>query len=435
MTPVILALAGMGNEPDLVRAAQSMGLDVVRRCVDAADLLGAAAGDPACPVVIAATLPRLAPDVVSRLGDRVVVGVSADGLGIDRLSRMGVGTVLATAPTAHATMQQVADVCSAAIISAASAGTPPTSPMSDQDQGQGLSALHPRVTAVAESATVQNPGASESAPGQSGGASLRDRSATIVAVWGPMGAPGRTTVAVGVAESLADSGARVCLIDADTYAPSITMALGLVEETSGLASACRSAEAGTLRPSGLASLTMACDAGADGRWRVLGGLDHPDRWVDCRPVALERVWSAAREAFDVIVIDIGFCLEVDSSPAAWGRQRNAAAVSALTSADHVVAVGDASPVGAVRLLAGMDQVTQTAPGIPVTLVRNRASGRGRDWRDLIGERTAPHRIVDVPADAAAVQRCWDTGRSLGEGARRSRVRRAMATVAASVVSR
>lgn len=428
MTPVILALAGLGNEPDLVRAAQSTGLDVVRRCVDAADLLGAAAGDPACPVVIAATLPRLAPDVVSRLGDRVIVGVSADGLGIDRLSRMGVGTVLATAPTAHATMQQVADVCSAAVISAASARTPSTSSAPDDDQGegqrQGPSAQHPRATTV-----------DESDPGQSVGASVGDRSASIVAVWGPMGAPGRTTVAVGVAESLADSGARVCLIDADTYAPSITMALGLVEETSGLASACRSAEAGTLRPSGLASLTMACGTDGDGRWRVLGGIDHPDRWVDCRPAALERVWSAAREAFDVIVIDIGFCLEVDSSPAAWGRQRNAAAVSALTSADHVVAVGDASPVGAVRLLAGMDQVTQTAPGIPVTLVRNRASGRGRDWRDLIGDRTAPHRIVDVPADAAAVQRCWDTGRSLGEGARRSRVRRAMATVAASLVSR
>lgn len=424
MTTVILALAGLGNEPDLVRAAQSTGLDVVRRCVDAADLLGAAAGDPACPVVIAATLPRLAPDVISRLGDRVVVGVSADGLGVDRLSRMGVSTVLATAPTAQATMQQVADVCSAAVVSAASARTPSIATTPDDGHGPTEPAPTSRAAEVVESA-----------PGPRADADRREGSATIVAVWGPMGAPGRTTVAVGMAEALADAGARVCLIDADTYGPSITLALGLVEETSGLASACRSAEAGTLRPSGLASLTMACDASADGRWRVLGGIDHPDRWVDCRPVALERVWSAARDAFDVIVIDIGFCLEVDSSPAAWGRQRNAAAVSALTSADHLVAVGDASPVGAVRLLAGMDQVTQIAPGIPVTLVRNRASGRGRDWRDLVGEQTGVHRMVDVPADAAAVQRCWDTGLSLGEGARRSRVRRAMATVAASVVSR
>lgn len=424
MTTVILALAGLGNEPDLVRAAQSTGLDVVRRCVDAADLLGAAAGDPACPVVIAATLPRLAPDVVSRLGDRVVVGVSADGLGVDRLLRMGVGTVLATAPTAHATMQQVADVCSAAVLSAASAPTPVNDAPPDDEPAQPVSASPSRMTAVVEASSGPAPGAS-----------ARGGSATMVAVWGPMGAPGRTTVAVGMAEALADAGARVCLIDADTYGPSITMALGLVEETSGLASACRSAEAGTLRPSGLASLTMACDASADGRWRVLGGIDHPDRWVDCRPVALDRVWSAAREAFDVIVVDIGFCLEVDSSPAAWGRQRNAAAVSALTSADHVIAVGDASPVGAVRLLTGMDQVAQSAPGTAVTIVRNRASGNGRDWRDLVGERTGVHRMVDVPADAAAVQRCWDTGRSLGEGARRSRVRRAMATVAASVVSR
>lgn len=424
MTSIILALAGLGNEPDLVKAAQATGLDVVRRCVDAADLLGAAAGDPACTVVVAATLPRLAPDVVARLGQRVVVGLAADGLGADRLSRMGVRTVLATAPTAHATMQQVADVCSASAAPHEPEGTPSTAVTPDGDLGLSLPEARFRAIPV-----VEPP------PAQGTDAPARRGSSTVVAVWGPMGAPGRTTVAVGVAETLAAEGARVCLVDADTYAPSIALALGLVEETSGLASACRSAEAGTLRPSGLASLTMACDAIGHGRWRVLGGIDRPERWVDCRPVALERVWATAREAFDVIVIDTGFCLEVDASPAAWGRQRNAAAVSALASADHVVAVGDASPVGAVRLLAGMDQVTQTAPGIPVTLVRNRSDGRGREWRDLVGERTGMGPLVDVPADAAAVQRCWDTGRSLGEGARRSRVRRAMATVAASVVSR
>jgi Mrp family chromosome partitioning ATPase len=424
VTRVILALAGLSNEPDLVKAAQSAGLDVVRRCVDAADLLGAAAGDPTCPVVVAATLPRLAPDVVARLGDRVLVGLASDGLGVDRLSRMGLGTVIATAPTAQATMQQIADVCTASVASAASARTTAFVSSPDDDLG-------PRVAAAPSEET---PLAASTPAGEARRSSM-DGVASIVAVWGPMGAPGRTTVAVGVAEALADQGARVCLIDADTYAPSITLALGLVEETSGLASACRSAEAGTLRPSGLASLTMAWDAGAEGRWRVLGGIDHPDRWVDLRPVALERVWSVAREAFDVIVIDTGFCLEVDSSPAAWGRQRNAAAVSAFGAADHVVAVGDASPVGAVRLLAGMEQVAQASPGVPVTLVRNRASGRGREWRDLVGERTGVHRMVDVPADAGAVQRCWDTGRSLGEGARRSRVRRAMGTLAASVVSR
>ncbi|HAN70940.1 MAG TPA: hypothetical protein DCQ36_05050, partial [Actinobacteria bacterium] len=53
-------------------------------------------------------------------------------------------------------------------------------------------------------------------------------SGRLVAVWGPMGAPGRTTIAVGIAEALAERGARVCLIDADTYAPSVALALGLV---------------------------------------------------------------------------------------------------------------------------------------------------------------------------------------------------------------
>lgn len=410
MTGVILALAGLPQETELVKAASGAGLTVVRRCVDAVDLLGAAALDPACPVIVSAALPRMSADVVTRLGGRVRIGLAADALSGDRLTRLGIDPVLSTEPTPEATMLQVADVVRAL----ADPATPPAdAPVSGAAEPAPAS-MTPSQARVRSDARTAPPAGS------------------VIAVWGPMGAPGRTTIAIGVAEALADDGARVCLVDADTYAPSVAMALGLVEETSGLSLACRSAEAGTLSPTSLASLTMAMP---DGRWRVLGGLARIDRWADLRPAGLDRLWPVARAAFDVVVVDTGFCLEADDSPGAWGRQRNAAARSALAAADRVLAVADDSPLGAARLLAAWPLVGAVAADVPVTVVRNRAAGGGAQWRDVVGSRVGTDHVLDVPHDPRTLRACWSAGRSPGEVRRRSPVRRALVTVARTSVSR
>ena len=52
----------------------------------------------------------------------------------------------------------------------------------------------------------------------------------ILTVWGPAGAPGRTTIAIELACELARDGRRVALVDADAHAPSIAMLTGLPDE-------------------------------------------------------------------------------------------------------------------------------------------------------------------------------------------------------------
>ena len=53
---------------------------------------------------------------------------------------------------------------------------------------------------------------------------LRNR---VIAVWGPHGAPGRSTVAIQLAVEVTRSGQTCALIDADTVAPSLALLLGL----------------------------------------------------------------------------------------------------------------------------------------------------------------------------------------------------------------
>jgi Mrp family chromosome partitioning ATPase len=68
----------------------------------------------------------------------------------------------------------------------------------------------------------------------------------VVAVWGPAGAPGRTTVAIGVADEAARLGVTTLLADADPYGGTVAPTVGLPDEIAGLALASRDAVAGRL---------------------------------------------------------------------------------------------------------------------------------------------------------------------------------------------
>ena len=404
MIPLLLAVPELPQEQGLVSAAGDAGLHVMRRCVDGADLLAAAATVSSAAVIVSAGLPRLSADLVERLaapadgsGARRIIGLAASEADARRLSSVGIASVVRLGPTAEATLRALA------------AG------LSDADQATG--------------AGVWSTGCWEPDPPAPASPEVRPPG-RIIAVWGAIGSPGRTTVASGVAEALAESGQRVCLVDADTYAPAITLALGIVEESSGLVVACRHADNGSLTD----TVLRGCARQVRGTWCILGGLPSAEQWPDLRPAALERVWEACRTTFDVTVVDIGFCLEDDDAAGAWTRRRNGAALSALAAADHVLAVADAGVVGAARVASAWPALRARTGGIGVTLVRNRARGSDRAWREALASCGVAAPVHPVPADPRALAACWRDGRSLGEGARRSRIRAAMQGLAAIAVS-
>lgn len=400
MTAVLLAVPELAQEPALVSEAASVGLRVARRCVDVVDLLAAAAADPAPAIVVSPGLPRLSAQAVSRLrapGDRRVVGLAGGDAGAEVLRRWGIDDVLVVGPTPGATLRALAPAVAREPAGPAASGVWPTGAWPDQES--------------------DGPAVGHGATGR------------IVAVWGPIGSPGRTTVAIGVAEALGESGLRACVVDADTYAPSVALFLGMLDDAGGLAMACRHADNGSLTDATLLAATRRIH----GSLHVLAGLSGPDRWAELRAAALSRVWEACRSVFDVTVVDVGFCLEDDEGAGPLGRHRNTTALSALAAADHVIGVADASTLGAARLVGGWAQATKAAGSTPVTVVRNRATGGERAWVEAVRACGVSARVCSVPADQRAVDECWRGGRSLGEGARRSRIRRALAAVATVVV--
>ncbi len=348
MTVVLLAVPGLAQEPDLVVAAPAHGMQVRRRCVDAADLLAAAATDPAAAIVVSS-----GPAPAQRRRGR------AHGGGWPTSGRARRERVRRR-PAAHPRGRR-------------------RRPRRSHSRGnRGPARRRLRGRRGRRPCRRQGCGRRACGPRRQDGASPADpahepapQPGILVAVWGPMGAPGRTTIAIALAEALAESGRRTCLVDADTYAPSVAMALGIVEEASGLIVACRHADNGSLTPAALGGLVRQVRPrvgrpGRSGPARPLARRCGRGRWTGCGPPAASPSTSSSSTS--------GFCLEDDESAGPWSRRRNAAALTALAAADRVVAVADASAAGAARVAHAWPELADRAPGARLALVRNRAAG-------------------------------------------------------------
>jgi MinD-like ATPase involved in chromosome partitioning or flagellar assembly len=253
----------------------------------------------------------------------------------------------------------------------------------------------------------------------------------IVAVWGPAGAPGRTTVAIGVADEAARLGISTLLADADTYGGTVAQHLGVVDETGGLALACRDGAAGKLDTVRLAQRSRQLRP----RLRVLTGLARADRWQDLRPAGLRAVLAECRRLCALTVVDCGFCLEHDEQLVDAATQRNGATLAVLATADTVLCVGTADPIGLHRLTRGLDELRAVLPGVAPLIVANRVTGAaesGQPRREIAaalqrwgGVEVSAH----LPADPATLDATVRAGTTLAEIAPASALRRALAELA------
>lgn len=258
----------------------------------------------------------------------------------------------------------------------------------------------------------------------------------VIVVWGPHGAPGRSTVAINTAAELEQLGHDVVLIDLDLHAPSIAQSIGLLDEAPGIAASTRLAEAGRLDVVSLAGVAPV----VGDRMRVLTGLPRAARWPEIRPDAIRMVIEQCRSLARYVVIDIAAPLEDDEELSYDTRapRRNGAALTALAHADRVLAVASADPIGLQRLVRDLDRVRDvvTAP-VEVVVTKVRSSAVGMSPRTTVAnalERFAglsePHLVAD---DRAALDKAMLQGRLLLEVAPDSPARRDLHRLALDVV--
>jgi MinD-like ATPase involved in chromosome partitioning or flagellar assembly len=216
-------------------------------------------------------------------------------------------------------------------------------------------------------------------------------------VWGSSGAPGRSTVAASLAASFADRHHDTVLVDADTYGGSIAQMLAMLDEVSGLMAACRAANQG--RADEVADHLLDVEA----RLRLLSGIPRADMWPQVRPGALELVLQRLRADADVVVADCGFSLEPGEGAGGAGRHQVTRHV--LATADTVLVVGRADPVGLSRLVRAvhdLSDVVDVEPILAVNLMRPSVGWSEREVAGTLTRLTGIEPVTFIPADVAAI---------------------------------
>ncbi|CAB4852277.1 unannotated protein [freshwater metagenome] len=397
--PVLVLLGPTPWEGSLIAglAHPSSRVTIARRCLDTADLLAATSAGLGRVVIVGADAARLDADVLQRiriLGAGVVAVVTAgDHDSARRMERWGVDSVVHVEPS---------------------------------DLGIAVRAIALAVDrAVRPEADLE---IDDSSPEERG---------RLVAVWGPAGAPGRTSVALAIADEASRAGVSTLLIDADTWAASVGIVLGLVDDGAGIASACRRALGGALDPAALGELTRQVRHG----FLVLPGLPRAGRWTEVRAAAMVELLDVARQIVDLVVVDCGFSLESDEELVfdTEAPRRNAATFASLEAADVVIAVGAGDPVGLVRLVSGLSELADVVPGCDrrVVVTRVREAMLGKRAEAAIADSLLRHAGVDavccVPDDRGAYDAALRQGATLAEIAPSSRARQALRSVAHELI--
>jgi Flp pilus assembly CpaE family ATPase len=419
--PVLIAAGGAAWEADVVaaleRGAAGSAVSVARRCVDVVDLLAVAASGQGRAALVAASLRRLDADAVDRLRAAEVVPVGVvprgDTAAEDRMRALGIEYLVPD----DADPGVVAAVLVEAV---ASSGREPV--------GRTGRMFGDPATSMA----IPPAGPASRGPAESEQA----RHGSVIAVWGPTGAPGRTTVAVTIADEIARLGPTSLLVDADVYGGTVAAELGLLDESPGLAAACRLAAGTRIDGAALAGLCWQLRP----ELRVLTGIPLASRWTELRPAAVASVLSAARELADFTVVDCGFCLETDEELSfdTLAPRRNGATLSVLDDADCVLVVGAADPVGMQRLVRALAELRDAEVDVTPKVVLNktrRGVVPGDTRAELLGALelfagTTPAALL--PYDRESLDAAMAGGQTLGEARPASALRRAAVELAAQL---
>ena len=429
-TGVLLALTG--DDSGHVRAidAAGTGLVVVRRCGDVAELLSAALAGLGRLAVVSAELDDVDLTVLDRLSRAGARGIllietqEAEGWSVPGWQVLGADAAPSQVRAMLQALNRQDPGTAAAEDGARRAGVPGRTASDGTGDGPREQRLRPGAAGTSAPGGAGYPPAGPSAAAPVPPTATEERSGErrergrIVVVWGPHGAPGRSTVAASLATGLTGAGPTI-LVDADTEAPCLAQALSLPDGSAALATAARLASRSHLDRESFAGLLVPLGPTVS----VLPGLGRSGRWRELPPAAMARVWERCREHAAWTVVDICGGVpedEVDAYTLEPGP--GALRVALLREADVIVVVGGADPVGIRRLLQLLADVAEdlsVTGRLEVVVNRVRASAAGpapeRAVREALARFGGLEEAVLLPEDEAA-DACLLEGRSVLDGA-------------------
>jgi MinD-like ATPase involved in chromosome partitioning or flagellar assembly len=203
------------------------------------------------------------------------------------------------------------------------------------------------------------------------GAAVPASAGQIIAIWGPAGSPGRSTLALCLAATLARRNQQVMVVDGDSCAPSLATMLGLHETQSGVQSLSRHARLQTVEAKALEACAVHYSLGGES-FSVVTGLNSPAHYVDCGSLAWSLVLNTLRAAGHTVVVDLAAPLLQLPGETIGGPMRNALTLTTLEVADRVLAVANPTPPSILRLSRDWPRLAELADAGSIDVCLNNA---------------------------------------------------------------
>lgn len=323
------------------------GLQVQRRCVDGVDIRAAVQVADCQAVLVSDATPRINQDLIAELADKgiVLIVITVD---VDRWLDLGASHCIELdASNPLSAIKQVSELLR---------GTPRV--------------VEPEV----------------------------DPKGLLIAVAGFGGACGRTMAVKELGWQLSRSGAKTCMIDADTYGPSLDQELGFEPSQNGLLELCRSIE----RKNSSMQTHFDLLPVVSENLSLVAGLPRISRWTDLRVTTLRELWRKSKEVFDVVVADVGSVLETDHSLMYETSlpRRHAASLTALESAQVTLLCARADSVGMARLVRGYLELHElfAKSEVHVLLWGVVSESQSKDVRAAVSRHTGIESIFETAYD-------------------------------------
>ena len=206
--------------------------------------------------------------------------------------------------------------------------------------------------------------------------------------WSGAGSPGRSTLALNFAVEAAAAGESVVLIDADTYASSLAIQLGMLDEAAAVAQLCRVVDTGHFDAARLEAVLTTIQVGSS-TLKVASGIPRASRWPEVRAASLRRAVAVLKEHHDRVILDVAAPVETDEQLSfdTYAPQRNGVSVEALRFSDEVIMVVAANSVGIPRAIRALDELAeaQLHPQLRILFNKVGSASSGRAPRRGISE--------------------------------------------------
>ncbi|MEY4276730.1 MAG: hypothetical protein RIS26_1193 [Actinomycetota bacterium] len=247
----------------------------------------------------------------------------------------------------------------------------------------------------------------------------------VIAIWGPHGSTGKTTIALNLTYELASLGHQVLLIDADTHSPSLTQLHGVTEPTPGLPAIARLIRQGRFDRTQLDRLSITIKHRRT-RYKLLPGLPAANRWPELTPDSITQLINQAKTLNDFIIIDLASSLEPNLTNPESSTPRNGITRVCIESTDLLFVILKQSPLSLHRYLQNFAELDELQKQREIIL---NFSTRNAKYIDALKRLTKETPTAHIPEDYPSLQLAESEHLPLALSRRKSPSRTAIADLA------